>query len=46
MVLPLLSIFVGELCLLFSWCAGDMCDMAGSNEDQGRSTRPGAEDWG
>jgi hypothetical protein len=32
--------------LLTSWCVGDRCDMAGSNEDIGRSRRPGAEDRG
>jgi hypothetical protein len=32
--------------LLVSWCVGDMCDMEGSNEDLGRSRRPGAEDQG
>jgi hypothetical protein len=37
MVLPQLSI---------SWCAGDRCDMASSDEDRGRSRRPGAEDQG
>jgi hypothetical protein len=30
--------------LLVSWCAGDRCDMADSDEDRGRSRRPGAED--
>jgi hypothetical protein len=30
--------------LLVSWCAGDMCDITGSDEDCGRSRRPGAED--
>jgi hypothetical protein len=34
----------GESCLLVSWCVGDMCDMADSDEDLGRSKRPGAED--
>jgi hypothetical protein len=32
--------------LLISWCVGDMCDMVGSDEDLGRSRRPGAEDRG
>jgi hypothetical protein len=32
--------------LLVSWCAGDRCDMAGSNEDHGKSRRPSAEDRG
>jgi hypothetical protein len=36
----------GESCLLVSWCAGSRCDMAGSDEDHGRSRRPGAEDRG
>jgi hypothetical protein len=34
----------GESCLLFSWCAGDRCSMVSSDEDRGRSRRPGAED--
>jgi hypothetical protein len=25
-------------------CAGDRCGMTGSNEDRGRSKRPGVED--
>jgi hypothetical protein len=29
-----------------SWCAGDMHDMVGSDEDLGRSRRPSAEDQG
>jgi hypothetical protein len=32
--------------LLVSWCAGSMCDMTDSDEDRGRSRRPGAEDRG
>jgi hypothetical protein len=32
--------------LLVSWCVGDRCDMAGSDEDLGRRRRPGAEDRG
>jgi hypothetical protein len=32
--------------LLVSWCIGGRCDMAGSDEDHGRSRRPGAEDRG
>jgi hypothetical protein len=32
--------------LLVSWCAGDRCDMVGSDEDCDRSMRPGAEDYG
>jgi hypothetical protein len=30
--------------LLVSWCAGGRCGMACSDEDRGRSRRPGAED--
>jgi hypothetical protein len=36
----------GESRLLFSWCAGDRCHMVSSDEDHGRSRRPGAEDRG
>jgi hypothetical protein len=36
--------FVGESCLLVSWCAGGRCGMTCSDEDRGRSRRPGAED--
>jgi hypothetical protein len=36
----------GESRLLFLWCAGDRCGMAGSDEDHGRSRRPSVEDWG
>jgi hypothetical protein len=36
----------GESCLLVSWCAGGKCGMACSDEDRGRSKRPGAEDRG
>jgi hypothetical protein len=32
--------------LLVSWCVGDRCNMAGSDEECGRSRRLGAEDWG
>jgi hypothetical protein len=39
----LLSILCEESRLLVSWCVGDMCDMVGSDEDHGRSRRPGAE---
>jgi hypothetical protein len=35
-----------ESCLLVLWCAGGKCDMTCSDEDHGRSRRPGAEDWG
>jgi hypothetical protein len=44
-ILPL-SILRGESCLLVLWCAGDMCDMAGSDEDRGKSRRHSAEDQG
>jgi hypothetical protein len=36
----------GEPCLLVSWCAGGRCGMACSDEDCGRSRRPGVEDRG
>jgi hypothetical protein len=42
----LLSILCGESCLLISWCVDDRCDMAGSDNDLGRSRRPGAQDRG
>jgi hypothetical protein len=45
-ILTLLSILVGESCLLVSWCACDMCDMTGSDEDRDRSRRLSAEDRG
>jgi hypothetical protein len=32
--------------LLVSWCHGGRCDIAGSDEDRGRSRRPGVEDRG
>jgi hypothetical protein len=32
--------------LLVSWCSDGRCGMAGSDEDRGRSRRPGAEDRG
>jgi hypothetical protein len=32
--------------LLVSWCAGDRCSRAGSDEDHDRSRRPGVEDQG
>jgi hypothetical protein len=37
-------ILCGELRLLVSWCAGDRCDMVGSDDDRARSRRPGAKD--
>jgi hypothetical protein len=36
----------GESCLLILWCAGDRFNMECSDEDCGRSRRPGAEDRG
>jgi hypothetical protein len=36
----------GESSLLASWCAGGRWGMACSDEDRGRSRRPGAEDQG
>jgi hypothetical protein len=36
----------GESCLLVSWCTGGRYDMTCSDEDRGRSRRPGAEDRG
>jgi hypothetical protein len=36
----------GESHLLVSWCAGGRCGKACSDEDRGRSRRPGAEDRG
>jgi hypothetical protein len=32
--------------LLVSWCVGNRCDMASSDEDLGRSRRPGVDDRG
>jgi hypothetical protein len=43
-VVLLLSILCGESCLLDSQCVGGRCDMAGSDEDLGRSRRPRIED--
>jgi hypothetical protein len=39
----LLSILVGESRLFVSWCVADRCGVAGSDEDRGRSRRPGAD---
>jgi hypothetical protein len=39
-------VLFGESCLLVSWCAGDRCGMACSDEDRGRSRRPGVKDRG
>jgi hypothetical protein len=36
----------GESCLLVSWCAGGRCGMVCSDEDCGRSRRPGIDDRG
>jgi hypothetical protein len=36
----------GESRLLVSGCVGDRCDIVDSDEDLGRSRRPGAEDQG
>jgi hypothetical protein len=45
-VLLPLSCLCGESRLLISWCAGGRCDMAGNDEDRGRSMRPGVENQG
>jgi hypothetical protein len=37
-------LFYTIICLRVSWCVGDRCDMAGSDDDRGR--RPGEEDRG
>jgi hypothetical protein len=39
-------VLFGESCLLVLWCAGGRCGMVCSDEDRGRSRRPGAEDRG
>jgi hypothetical protein len=39
-------VLFGELRLLISWCIGGRWDMVDSDEDHGRSRRPGAEDQG
>jgi hypothetical protein len=41
-----LCFLAGESCLLVSWCAGGRCGMSCSDEDYGRSRRPGTEDRG
>jgi hypothetical protein len=38
--------FIGESCLPASWCVGGRCSKASSDEDHGKSRRPGAEDRG
>jgi hypothetical protein len=45
-VLPYCFCSCGESRLLVSWCVGDRYDMAGSDDDLGRSRRPSAEDRG
>jgi hypothetical protein len=35
-----------ENCVCLSWCACDRCDIAGSDEDRGRSRRAGVDDRG
>jgi hypothetical protein len=42
----LLSILCGESRLLVSWCVGDRCNMAGSDENLDRSRGPSVEDQG
>jgi hypothetical protein len=37
-------ILFGESYLLVSWCVGGRCGMMCSDDDHGRSRRPGAED--
>jgi hypothetical protein len=44
-LLPL-SCSCRESRLLVPWCAGGRCGMVDSNEDCGRSRRPGVEDRG
>jgi hypothetical protein len=39
-------VLCGQLYLLILWCAGGRCGMVDSDEDHGRSRRPGAEDQG
>jgi hypothetical protein len=41
-----ISISFGEWRLLVSWCAGGKYGILCNNEDHGRSSRSGAEDWG
>jgi hypothetical protein len=38
-----ISVSFRGLCLLVSWCTGGWCDMAGSDDDRGRSRRHGAK---
>jgi hypothetical protein len=46
MVLLCLYCLCGESRLFVMWRASGRCGMAGSDEDHGRSRRPGVEDWG
>jgi hypothetical protein len=39
-------IWCGEMRLFVSWCVGGECDMAGNDDDRGRSRRLGVEDRG
>jgi hypothetical protein len=41
---PTIFCSCGESRLLVSWCVDGRCGMTGSDEDRGRSRRPGAED--
>jgi hypothetical protein len=43
---PFTFVPFGESRLLFSWGAGGRCGMTCSDEDRGKSRRPGAEDRG
>jgi hypothetical protein len=45
-ILPFLSILVGESRLLVLWCASGRCGTTSSDEDHGKSRRPGVEDRG
>jgi hypothetical protein len=42
----IIFVLFGKSCLLVSWCAGDRCNMTGSDEDHGKSRRLGTEDRG
>jgi hypothetical protein len=43
---PDLVIWCGETFLLVSWCVCGKCDIAGNDEDRGKSRRLGVEDQG
>jgi hypothetical protein len=45
-VVLLLSILCEKSRSLVSWCVSDRCDLVDSDEDLGRSRRPGVEDYG